>query len=161
MLETIRHVPPVVHFTALILPIKQRETPIAKRLYHRTYHPLKRTARNNILPLLVLHKLCGLLRIGRDVTRVGDEDRRFRDHIHFHVTGIQSLPFLPYQLMMPDRFTPLWRTIPVDTRKIIGIHTSYSAGCRPWKRNKPTRPVSLSIYSHTVNCTRRAPFRAG
>src|SRR5437660_1138185 len=41
MLETLRHIPTVVHLAALILPIKQCETAIAKRLYQRTYHTLE------------------------------------------------------------------------------------------------------------------------
>src|SRR5579885_3739329 len=89
VLKFVGYLSMVINFPSFILAIKEREAAIAERLHHATYHPFERAARNDIFPLLVLHRLCSFTRIERDIARVGDKDGRFRVYIDIHEAGVK------------------------------------------------------------------------
>src|SRR6266566_2620669 len=154
--EALWHIATVIHVTTFIIAIEERETAVAKRLDDGAQNAFERTAWNDVLAAFILHELRWLFGISRDVTRIGNEDGRFGEHVNIYMAGIQLPRLLSDQLIMPDRFAALWRSIPIDTREIIRVHLLYSAGLRPENRNNLTWPVLLSAYSFTASCTRCA-----
>src|SRR6266496_6728185 len=93
--EALRYITTVIYVTTYIIAIEECETAVAKRLDDGAQHTLERATWNDVLTAFVLHELRGFFGVSRDVTRIGNENGRFGEHVNIYMAGIQLPGLLP------------------------------------------------------------------